>query len=47
MGEEPEDDPVEELDELDFVDPLKRDPDDEDERMPGWDPVVPPVPPEE
>jgi hypothetical protein len=32
------------LGELDFVDPLKRDPD--DESLPGLDPIVPPVPPE-
>ncbi len=49
MDEEREDaatEPEEELPELDYVDPLKRDPDDEDQRMPGLDAIVPPVPPE-
>jgi hypothetical protein len=32
------------LGEFDFVDPLKRDPD--DDALPGLDPIVPPVPPE-
>ncbi len=45
---EESDDPEreEDLPELDPVDPLKRDPDDPDERMPGWDPVIAPIPPE-
>ena len=34
----------EELEELDYVDPLKRDPD--SESLPGLDPILPPVPPE-
>jgi hypothetical protein len=34
----------EELDDFDYVDPLKRDPD--DDALPGLDPIVPPVPPE-
>jgi hypothetical protein len=34
----------EELEELDYIDPLKRDPD--SEVLPGFDPIVPPVPPE-
>jgi hypothetical protein len=34
----------EELPDLDYVDPLKRDPD--REGLPGLDPIVPPVPPE-
>jgi hypothetical protein len=41
---EPEED---ELAAIDPIDPLKRDPEREDERMPGWDPVVPPIPPED
>ena len=44
MTEEPQE-PEEELPELDYADPLKRDPE-EDETMPGLDPVVPPIPPE-
>ena len=32
------------LDEFDYVDPLKRDP--EEDSLPGLDPIVPPVPPE-
>jgi hypothetical protein len=38
--------PVEEgdLEEFDYMDPLKRDP--EREGLPGLDPIVPPVPPE-
>jgi hypothetical protein len=38
--------PVEEgdLEEFDYMDPLKRDPD--REGLPGLDPIVPPVPPE-
>jgi hypothetical protein len=48
MSEEPENpDRKEDLPELDPMDPLKRDPEKEDERMPGWDPVVAPIPPEE
>jgi hypothetical protein len=35
----------EELGEFDYMDPLKREPD--DEALPGLDPIVPPVPPEE
>jgi len=35
----------EDLDELDHVDPLKRDPDGAN-ALPGLDPIVPPVPPE-
>jgi hypothetical protein len=31
----------EELEDFDYVDPLKR-----DEELPGLDPIVPPVPPE-
>jgi hypothetical protein len=34
----------EELEDLDYVDPLKRDPD--RESLPGLDPIVPPVPPD-
>jgi len=34
----------EDLPELDYVDPLKRDAD--HESLPGLDPIVPPVPPE-
>jgi hypothetical protein len=41
---EPAPDEQEELGEFDFLDPLKRDPDD---GLPGLDPIVPPVPPEE
>ena len=33
------------LEEFDYMDPLKRDPD--DDTQPGLDPIVPPVPPEE
>ena len=46
MHDEPDrsDDEQEDLGELDFVDPLKRDP--EEESLPGADPIVPPVPPE-
>ena len=33
------------LGEFDYMDPLKRDPD--TEALPGLDPIVPPVPPEE
>jgi hypothetical protein len=36
----------EDLPEFDPMDPLKRDPDEEEERMPGWDPVLPPIPPD-
>jgi hypothetical protein len=36
----------EELPEFDHVDPLKRDPDDDHEALPGLDPVVSPIPPE-
>ena len=32
---------------LDSADPLKRDPNDPDERLPGLDPMLPPIPPEE
>lgn len=46
MPDEPRVDAEEDLPELDFVDPLKRDLDDEDERLPGLDPIVPPIPPE-
>ena len=35
----------EDLGEFDYMDPLKRDPD--DDAQPGLDPIVPPVPPEE
>jgi hypothetical protein len=35
----------EELAEFDYMDPLKRDR--EDDALPGLDPIVPPVPPEE
>jgi hypothetical protein len=35
----------EELGEFDYMDPLKRDPG--DDALPGLDPIVPPVPPEE
>jgi hypothetical protein len=35
----------EELGEFDYMDPLKREPD--DDALPGLDPIVPPVPPEE
>jgi hypothetical protein len=46
--EEPEARPVpveeEDLEEFDYMDPLKRDP--EREALPGLDPIVPPVPPE-
>lgn len=31
---------------IDFVDPIKRDPDEPEEEMPGLDPMVGPVPPE-
>jgi hypothetical protein len=31
---------------IDPVDPLKRDPGEEEEEMPGLDPVVSPIPPE-
>jgi hypothetical protein len=45
----PAESPPEEAEEvgtgIDFADPLKRDPD-EDETMPGLDPVVSPIPPE-
>jgi hypothetical protein len=34
----------EDLEEFDYVDPLKRDPD--GDALPGLDPIVPPVPPE-
>jgi hypothetical protein len=34
----------EDLEEFDYMDPLKRDPD--RESLPGLDPIVPPVPPE-
>lgn len=37
--------PEKELAEFDYMDPLKRD--DEDDPQPGLDPIVPPVPPEE
>jgi hypothetical protein len=43
MAEEPEDERVEDLDEFDFADPLKRDGDDD---LPGLDPVVT-IPPED
>ena len=33
------------LEEFDYMDPLKRDP--EDDAIPGLDPIIPPVPPEE
>ena len=39
-------DPEEELPEVDVIDPLKRDPEREEERMPGLDPIVLPIPPE-
>jgi hypothetical protein len=52
MGEndpkqEPETGPAEQddLEEFDYLDPLKRDPDAGD-ALPGLDPIVPPVPPE-
>jgi hypothetical protein len=35
----------EDLEEFDYLDPLKRDPDGGD-ALPGLDPIVPPVPPE-
>ena len=35
----------EELPEFDFMDPLKRSPEDDD-AMPGLDPIVPPIPEE-
>jgi hypothetical protein len=38
--------PEEELAEFDYMDPLKRDPEEED-ALPGLDPIIPPVPPEE
>jgi hypothetical protein len=45
-GEERTPPPDEETEEgIDPLDPLKRDPD-EDETMPGLDPVVSPIPPE-
>ena len=44
MEEEPTGD-EEQLPDVDYVDPLKRDPDGEDV-MPGLDPVVSPIPPE-
>jgi hypothetical protein len=34
----------EDLEEFDYMDPLKRDPD--SDALPGLDPIVPPVPPE-
>jgi hypothetical protein len=34
------DEETEDLPELDLADPLKRDPDDEEEEMPGLDPVL-------
>jgi hypothetical protein len=40
MAEEPREERGEELDEPDFADPLKRDPDRDDERMPGLDPMI-------
>jgi hypothetical protein len=44
--EQPETPPQEEeMGEFDYMDPLKRDP--EDDSIPGLDPIVPPVPPEE
>jgi hypothetical protein len=44
--QDPADGPAEDdLGEFDFMDPLKRDPD--TEALPGLDPIVPPVPPEE
>ncbi len=49
MMREPEETPPDEAEEvgptIDPIDPLKRDPE-EDETMPGLDPVVSPVPPE-
>ena len=42
---EPPDEGEDELGEFDYMDPLKRDP--EDDAVPGLDPIVPPVPPEE
>ena len=42
---EPAEEPEEELPDLDYVDPMKRDPD-AGETMPGADPVVSPIPPE-
>jgi hypothetical protein len=41
----PEGPEQEDVEGIDFTDPLKRDPDDEDEDMPGLDPVVT-LPPE-
>jgi hypothetical protein len=46
VAEEEREERGEELDEPDFADPVKRDPEREDEQMPGLDPIVT-VPPEE
>jgi hypothetical protein len=45
MREDPLEEPEEELPEVDYVDPLKRRPD-EDDAPPGLDPIVSPIPPE-
>jgi hypothetical protein len=43
--EEPQTSEEGDLEEFDYMDPLKRDP--EDDSIPGLDPIIPPVPPEE
>ncbi len=49
-GEKPEPGEVPDQQEIptgiDFVDPIKRDPDDPEQAMPGLDPMLPPVPPD-
>ncbi len=45
MAEEPREERGEELPDFDFADPLKRDPEREDEELPGLDPAIT-IPPE-